>query len=102
MALAARSNTPAAGKTGKPCSIGAVYEAVADDPTELAELNVVLYQENNTQAQAFTILTQDGGFSIGFQSVNNHRGKQCRCFREKPSRFCHECRYDLPSCVCAA
>lgn len=85
---------------GKPCSIATVYEAVADDPAELAELNQILYEEGNTQAQVFAYLTNDGGFSIGFQSVNHHRGKGCRCFRQAPFRFCFECRRDLASCVC--
>lgn len=84
---------------GKPCSISLVYEAVAGDPIELAELNLILYGEENNQAQVFKYLTDDG-YAIGFQSVNNHRGKSCRCFRESPPRFCHECKRDNPSCVC--
>jgi hypothetical protein len=99
MALATRNQAPAA-KNGKPCSIAVVYEAVADDPIELRELNVILYEEGNTQAQVFKYLTDDG-YTIGFQSVNNHRGKSCRCFRQEPFRFCDECKRDLPSCVCA-
>lgn len=87
---------------GKPCSIAAAYESVALNEAELRELNVILYEEGNTQGQVFEYLTRDGGFTIGFQSVNKHRGKNCRCFREQPFRFCHECRYDTPSCVCGA
>lgn len=100
MALATRSEaTPA--KHGLPCSIGVVYEALAGEPEELRELNAILYEEGNTQAQVFEFLTRDGGYTIGFQSVNKHRGKNCRCFREAPFRFCDDCKRDLPSCVCA-
>ena len=101
MALTTRNEAPPA-RHGKPCSIAAVYEAVANDQAELRELNVILYEEDNTQAQVFEYLTKDGGFTLGFQSVNKHRGKSCRCFREKPSPFCQVCRYDLASCVCGA
>lgn len=87
---------------GKRCSIGAVYEAVATDPVELRELNAILYEEGNVQAQVYEYLTQSGGFKVGFQTVNKHRGGNCRCFKEQPSPFCHECRRDIPSCVCGA
>jgi hypothetical protein len=99
VALSSRTEVKAASH-GKPCSIAKVYEAVAANKGELSELNVILYEEGNTQAQVFEYLTGDGGFTIGFQSVNKHRGKSCRCFRERPFNFCHECRYDNASCVC--
>lgn len=104
MALANRTPDIAPpAKTGTPCSVGAIYSTLASDPVELRELNVILYEEGNTQAQVFEYLTKAGGFKgLGFQTVNKHRGKQCRCFKEEPSPFCWECRRDLPSCVCGA
>jgi hypothetical protein len=99
MALATRNQAPPA-KNGTPCSIAVVYEAVAADPAELRELNAILYEEGNTQAQVFKYLTDDG-YTIGFQTVNKHRGKNCRCFLQAPFNFCGECKRDLPSCVCA-
>src|SRR5690242_16902550 len=100
MALASRTEAEPANH-GKPCSIAVVYEAVADNPTELAELNAILYEEGNTQAQVFKYLTVDGGYTIGFQSVNKHRsGKGCRCWLRPPFKFCSVCKRDLPSCVC--
>ena len=98
MALADRK-TVSGPVHGTPCSIGNVYRAVADDPVELAELNAILYEEGNTQRQVFEYLTGDG-YTVGFQTPNKHRGKNCRCFVEQPSNFCHECKRDLPSCVC--
>jgi hypothetical protein len=99
VALTQRSKAPAP-IHGKPCSIALVYAAVADTPDELAELNAILYEEGNNQAQVFKYLTDDG-YVIGFQSVNTHRGMKCRCWRETTPQFCAECKRDLPSCVCA-
>lgn len=85
---------------GAPCSIGLVYKAVADDPVELAELNAILYEEGKTQRQVYDVLTEDGGFKVGSSTINKHRGRDCRCFKYPPFRFCAECKRDLPSCVC--
>lgn len=99
MPLASRQQTKSA-MHGTPCSIGLVYEDVADNPVELRELNTLLYDEGNTAGQVFEYLTVDGGYDVGFQSVNRHRGQRCRCFREQPSSFCVKCRRDTPSCIC--
>jgi hypothetical protein len=102
VALSARSKNRVESRSGLPCSIGEVYKALVDNPAELAELNSILYLEGNTQRQVYDYLTDDGGFTIGFQSVNRHRGKDCSCFKRPPFRFCRECKRDRPSCVCGA
>lgn len=103
VALASRSKESiSTSAPGLPCSIGAVYRAVANDPVELAELNAILFEEGNTAQQVYDYLVGDG-YRVAFQSVNRHRsGKSCRCWRETPLKFCRECKRDTPSCVCAA
>lgn len=102
MALQDRVPEKSAPRTGTPCSIGDVYLDVADNPAELRELNKILYEEGNTQREVYDYLTKAGGYVIGGQTPNRHRGKDCRCFKQAPFRFCHECRYDKPSCICGA
>lgn len=100
MALSDRTTTPTPKpSTGDPCSIGEVYRALADNPTELRALNTLLYEQGRSGSQVFTILT-DEGFSIGAQTPNKHRGARCRCFTQE-DWTCHGCRRDKPSCVCA-
>ncbi len=101
MALASRNEVETV-LHGHPCSIAVIYDTVADDQVELAELNKLLYDEGNSQGQVFRYLTHDGGFKVGFQSINRHRGGRCRCFREERPQFCGGCKRDLPSCVCDA
>ena len=103
MALSARTREASAPKNGTPCSIGKVYDFYAETkPGELAELNAILYEEGNDQSEVYSLLTELGElpFKPGFQTINKHRGKKCRCFRHEPFRFCHECKRDIPSCVC--
>jgi hypothetical protein len=64
---------------GLPCSIGSLI-AQLDGP-ELAALNTMLYDLGWNAGQVYDAL-RDEGYAVGRQSINRHRGRKCRCFKD--------------------
>ena len=82
MALTDRvKSKPTPAMTGKPCSIGALIERLPDD--EVAALNRML-GEGWTQPEIYAALESEGHV-VGFQSINRHRSRACRCYRQAAS-----------------
>lgn len=85
MALAERISNRTPNVTGKPCSIGALLEQLADKPEELAALRTMLGTRERpgwSQAEIYDALSAEG-YVVGRQTVNRHRGGQCRCERDQ-------------------
>lgn len=80
MALADRIANPEYGMTGKPCSVGALLDTLQG--SELDALNSILADRDWSQAMVWKALT-DEGYEVGLQSVNRHRGKKCRCVKDR-------------------
>lgn len=81
MALADRIKNPAANMTGLPCSIGALLETLEGD--ELAALKLMLAPDSGwSQAMIWKTL-MDEGYVVGQQSINRHRGGNCRCAKDR-------------------
>lgn len=79
MAIADRiKQEPAPKIHGLPCSIGALLDQL--DEAEAQALNVMLYELNWNASQVYDAL-RDEGHQVGRQSINRHRGKNCRCFK---------------------
>lgn len=80
MALADKiANPPADVIHGLPCSIGALIAQL--DGAELDALNAMLYELGWNAGQIYDAL-RDEGYVVGRQSVNRHRGRKCRCFKQ--------------------
>ena len=81
MALADRIKQPPAGRQGLPCSIG---ELLADlPPAEREALETMLGTPDNRSpwsARQIYDALRDEGHTVGFQTINRHRGRHCRCF----------------------
>ena len=79
MALADKLSTPPPTFHGLPCSIGALLDQL--DPDERGALQKML---DSTAWNATMIYdaVRDEGHQIGRQSINRHRGRKCRCFRD--------------------
>jgi hypothetical protein len=81
MALTERLNNRTPGMTGRPCSVGYLLEQL--DGAERDALLVMLgspTQRGWSQAEIYDALTAEG-YEVGRQSINRHRGGQCRCER---------------------
>lgn len=80
MSLADR--TPPTPSTGLPCSVGALLTRL--DGTELAAFQSMLGtpEQRGWSATAIYDAVRAEGYDIGLQSVNRHRGRKCRCFRD--------------------
>lgn len=57
--------------------MGALLERL--DPAERDALNAMLYELSWSGTQIHSALAAEG-YEVGKQTVNRHRGKQCRCF----------------------
>lgn len=80
MALSDRvSKPPAATQHGLPCSIGSLIDQL--DGGELDALKAMLYDLGWNAGQIYDAL-RDEGYTVGRQSINRHRGRKCRCFRD--------------------
>lgn len=80
MALADHLANPVRGMTGTPCSVGALLDRL--DGSELAALQTMLGSREWSQAMVWKALS-DEGYEVGMQSVNRHRGGNCRCAKAK-------------------
>lgn len=82
MALSDRITAPRpAPMHGTPCSIGALLDRLDGD--ELDALNTMLGSPDAPgwpASEIFKVLT-DEGFTVGYQQINKHRGRKCRCAR---------------------
>ena len=82
MSLAARATQqPTRPIHGTPCSIGVIEEALAGDPNEAAALNAILYELGWDAGQVYEALVAEG-HKPARQSINRHRGRKCRCFKD--------------------
>ena len=63
---------------GLPCSIGAVLDSLPDD--EAKALNAMLHELGWPAKQIDAALKAEG-YTVGFQTINRHRGRVCRCYR---------------------
>jgi hypothetical protein len=80
MALADRVQQPAPTVIhGLPCSIGALLDNL--EGPELDALNQMLYELGWNAGQIYDTL-RDEGYVVGRQSVNRHRGRKCRCYKD--------------------
>lgn len=79
MSLADRVTAPPPPIHGIPCSIGALLDTLAGD--ELAAFQHMLGSSDWTATAVYDAV-RDEGYVIGRQSINRHRGRKCRCFRD--------------------
>lgn len=80
MALADKITAPPpATQSGLPCSIGSLISQL--EGVELAALNTMLFELGWNAGQVYDAL-RDEGYTVGRQSINRHRGRKCRCFKE--------------------
>lgn len=77
---------------GYPCSVGALLDSLEGD--ELAALQLILYgragltettrgHKGWTEKQVYEAVTAEG-YKVALNQINNHRGKNCRCYRGAP------------------
>jgi len=76
MALADKVHNPQRNMSGTPCSVGLLLDTLEGD--ELAALKHMLASREWSQAMVWKALT-DEGHEVGLQSINKHRGGNCRC-----------------------
>lgn len=79
MALADKLTAPPPPIHGLPCSIGALLDSL--DGTERTALQAML-DSTSWNATMIYDAVRDEGHMIGRQSINRHRGRKCRCFRD--------------------
>lgn len=102
MPLADRKKTPGRPAIhGAPCSVGQVYRGALGDDAELRELNALLYLEGKNARQVWHEFAA-AGLDVAWSSINNHRGRNCRCFTIDKDICCGSCRFDNDHCVCDA
>lgn len=77
MALADRLTDAPRGMTGHPCSVGELERSLKG--AELDALRAMLYELGWSQRAIWEAL-KDEGHMVGHQSINNHRGRRCRCY----------------------
>ena len=78
MGLADRLSSTPPRRTGLPCSVGALLDRLDGD--EKTALNAMLYELGWSARGVFEALEAEG-YSVGFQTINRHRSRACRCFR---------------------
>ena len=64
---------------GTPCSVGALLDQL--EGAELEALQTMLGTPEKrgwSQAEIYKALTAEG-YEVGLQTINRHRGGQCRC-----------------------
>lgn len=79
MSLANRVRTPPAAMHGLPCSVAVLLDTLKGD--ELEALRIMLGTPEKrgwSQRDIYEALTAEG-HEVGYQSINRHRGGQCRC-----------------------
>lgn len=81
MALADR--TPPRPSTGLPCSIGALLDRLHGDELDAFRQMLGTPENRGWSATAIYDAVRDEGYDIGLQSINRHRGRKCRCFRDQ-------------------
>ncbi len=79
MALADRVTAPPPPVHGTPCSIGTLLDTLEGD--ELKAFQVMLDSPSWNATMIYDAV-RDEGHQIGRQSINRHRGRKCRCFRD--------------------
>jgi hypothetical protein len=77
MALSER--TPPASIHGTPCSVGTLLGTL--NGAELDAFKTML-TSSEWNATAIYDAVRDEGYAIGRQSINRHRGKRCRCYKD--------------------
>ncbi len=83
MALSDRLADPApAPATGQPCSVGALLELLNGNERD-ALLTMLGTPENRgwTAGAIYDALIAEG-HRVGFQTINRHRARRCRCYRQ--------------------
>ena len=80
MALADRIQSTRRNMHGLPCSVGTLLDTLQGD--ELAALKHMLASREWSQAMVWKALT-DEGYEVGLQSINKHRGGNCRCAKDR-------------------
>ena len=76
MALADKVQNPQRNMHGMPCSVRVLLDTL--EGAELAALKHMLASRKWSQAMVWKALT-DEGHEVGLQSINKHRGGNCRC-----------------------
>lgn len=64
---------------GLPCSIGALEDRL--DAVEREALDSMLHKLGWSAARIYDALTAEG-YDVGRQSINRHRAKSCRCYKD--------------------
>lgn len=81
MALSDKLNAPTPPSPhGLPCSIGALLDQLEGD--EKAALEHMLATPAVWNATRLYDAVRDEGYTIGRQSVNRHRRRACRCYKD--------------------
>lgn len=81
MSLADRITERPPAKHGMPCSVAVLLNTLEGD--ELEALTLMLGTENApgwTAGDIYDALAAEG-YKVGYQSINRHRGRKCRCGR---------------------
>lgn len=66
---------------GSPCSVGTLLDTL--DGPELEALNLMLGTPERrgwAASDIYDALTAEG-YEVGYQTINRHRGRKCRCFK---------------------
>jgi len=65
--------------TGSPCSVGALLRALP--PEESTALRQMLDDSQWSGAAIYDAVSGEG-YDVGRQTINRHRRRECRCFKE--------------------
>lgn len=78
MALADRLDTTPQRANGKPCSVGALEERLTG--AEADALYAMMHTLGWSARRVHDALAAEG-YECGFQTINRHRSRSCRCFK---------------------
>ena len=65
--------------SGKPCSVGALEDRL--DGKEADALYAMLHTLGWSASRVYDALAAEG-YEVGRQSINRHRSRGCRCFKD--------------------
>lgn len=79
MTLAERLDKTPKRATGLPCSVGALEDRL--DGKEADALYAMLHTLGWSATRVYDALEAEG-YTVGRQSINRHRSRACRCFKD--------------------
>lgn len=81
MSLAERITETPERKFGLPCSVAVLLNTLEGDELEALLLMLGNDEDRGWAAGDIYDALKAEGYSVGFQSINRHRGNKCRCSR---------------------